>query len=116
MNLNADDTQAWPVLPAVLRPLAQALEKNDSVEESVKQSADELMLVNAVLQSEVPSRGHSEDVAVALEKVEGINEVMQDSAQELAAVNDLLEVEIDERIELERELLATKAALAKASS
>ena len=101
---------------AKIRPLMQALEKNDLVEESVKQSADELMLVNAVLQSEVPSRAHSHDVAVALEKVDSINEVMQDSAQELAAVNDLLAVEIDERIELERELLAAKTALARATS
>ena len=99
--------------PVQVRSLAKALERNDAVEESVKQSADELMLVNAVLQSEVPSRAHSEDVAVALEKVDSINEVMQESAQDLAVVNQLLEEEIDERIALERELLATKAALEK---
>ena len=98
------------------RPLAQALEKNDSVEESVKQSADELMLVNAVLQLEIPGRAHSEDVAVALEKVDDIKEVIQESAQELATVNELLEGEIDERIDLERELMATKAALARATA
>ena len=98
------------------RPLAQALEKNDSVEESVKQSADELMLVNAVLQSGIPGRAHSDDVAVALEKVDDIKEVIQESAQELATVNELLEGEIDERIGLERELLATKAALARATA
>ena len=98
------------------RPLAHALEKNDQVEETVKQSADDLMLVNAVLQSEVPGRAHSEDVAVALEKVDEINEVMQESAQELATVNGLLEVEIDERIALEQELLAVKTALARATA
>lgn len=97
------------------RPLAHALEKNDRVEETVKQSADDLMLVNAVLQSEVPGRAHSQDVAVALEKVDEINGVMQESAQELATVNELLASEIDERIALERELLAAKAALARAT-
>jgi hypothetical protein len=102
--------------PVQVRPLAEALERNDAVEESVKQSADELMLVNAVLQSEVPSRAHSEDVAVALEKVDSINEVMQESAQDLAVVNQLLENEIDERIELERKLLITEKALEKATS
>lgn len=110
MNLKVDMT------PMQKRPLAQALEKNDLVEETVKQTADDLMLVNAVLQSEVPGRAHSADVAVALEKVDEIHEVMHDSAQELATVNELLEGEIDERIALERELLATKAALARATS
>lgn len=102
--------------PVRVRPLAEALERNDAVEESVKQSADELMLVNAVLQSEVPSQAHSEDLAVALEKVDSINEVMQESAQDLAVVNQLLENEIDERIELERKLLITEKALEKATS
>ena len=109
-------TTKTEMTPTTIRPLVQALEQNDSVEESVQQSADGLMLVNAVLQSEMPGRAHSEDVAVALEKAEEINEVMQKSAQELAAVNQLLEDEIDERIVLERKLLATKAALAKATA
>lgn len=110
MNLNVDMTLTQK------RPLAQALEKNDLVEETVKQTADDLLLVNAVLQSEVPGRAHSADVAVALVKVDEIHDVMNESAQELATVNGLLENEIDERIALERELLATKAALARASS
>ena len=98
-----------------MHPLAKALEQNDAVEDSVKQSADELMLVNAVLKSEVPSRPHSPDVAVALKKVDEIKDVIQESAQDLAVVNQLLENEIDERIELERKLLVTKAALEKAA-
>ena len=101
--------------PVQVRPLTKALERNDAVEESVKQSADELMLVNAVLQSEAPTRAHSEDMAVALEKVDSINDVMQESAQDLEVVNKLLEEEIDERIELARKLLATKTALEKAT-
>lgn len=113
MNRPTDLTQTQT--PVQVRSLTKALERNDAVEESVKQSADELMLVNAVLQSGVPTRAHSEDVAVALEKVDSINEVMQESAQDLAVVNQLLEEEIDERIALERQLLATKAALEKAT-
>ena len=109
MNLKVDVTTTQK------RLLAQALEKNDRVEETVKQSADNLMLVNAVLQSDVPGRAHSADVAVALIKVDEIHEVIHDSAQELAIVNGLLESEIDERIVLERELLAAKVALARAA-
>ena len=102
--------------PASKRPLAKALEQNDAVEDSVKQSADELMLVNAVLKSEVPSRPHSNDVAVALQKVDQIKDVIQGSAHDLAVVNQLLEEEIDERIGLERQLLETRAALKKATA
>lgn len=100
--------------PIKVRALAKALERNGAVEQSVKRSADELMLVNAVLQSQVPSRAHGEDMAVALEKVDSINDVMQESAQDLEVVNNLLEEEIDERIKLERKLLVTKTALEKA--
>ena len=114
--LKTDMNEKVDMAPSQKRPLAHALEKNDRVEETVKQTADELMLINAVLQSEVPGRAHSADVAVALEKVDEINEVMQESAQELATVNEMLECEIDERIVLERELLATKAALARVST
>jgi hypothetical protein len=90
------------------------MQQNEQVEESLQQSADELMLVNAVLQSEVPSRAHTEDVVVALEKVDNLNEVLQESAQDLAVVHQLLEAEIDERIELERKLLIAEKALKKA--
>ena len=114
MNIQKNFTPTQISVP--VRPLAKALEQNDAVEETVKQSADELMLVNAVLQSDVPSRAHSDDVAVALKKVDIIKDVMQESAQDLAKVNKLLVEEIDERVALERKLLATKAALEKAKA
>ncbi len=114
--MNKPANQASIPAPVQTRPLVKALERNDAVEESIKQSADELMLVNAVLKTEVTVHAHSEDVAVALEKVDSINEVMVESAQDLAAVNQLLEEEIDERIELERKLLVTEKALEKATS
>jgi C4-dicarboxylate-specific signal transduction histidine kinase len=50
---------------------------------------------------------------LALENTEAIEEKIQTSAEDLAKVNKLLEHEIDERIDLERELLATKAALVR---
>lgn len=95
------------------RPLVKALTKNDSVKEVVKQSADELLVVNAVLKRGIPDHAQTGDVAQALEKTEVIEEKIQISAEDLAAVNKLLEHEIDERIILERELLETKTALAR---
>ena len=93
------------------RPLVKALHQNDSVKETVKQSADELLVINAVLKHGIPDHAQTGDVAQALEKTEVIEDKIQNSAENLATVNKLLEHEIDERIDLERELLATKTAL-----
>lgn len=95
------------------KPLVKALHQNDSVKETVKQSADELLVINAVLKRGIPDHAQTGDVAQALEKTEAIEDKIQTSAEELATVNKLLENEIDERIVLERELLATKAALGR---
>ena len=93
------------------RPLVKALQQNDSVKEIVKESGDELLVVNAVLKKGIPPHAVTGDLAQALEITEIIEDKIQTSAEDLATVNKLLEHEIDERIALERELLATKAAL-----
>ena len=93
------------------RPLVKALQQNDSVKETVKQSGDELLVVNAVLKKGIPDHAVTGELAQALEITGVIEEKIQTSAEDLATVNKLLEHEIDERIALERELLATKAAL-----
>ena len=93
------------------RPLVKALHQNDSVKETVKQSGDELLVVNAVLKKGIPDHAVTGDLAQALELTEVIEDKIQTSAEDLAAVNKLLEHEIDERIALERELLATKTEL-----
>ena len=98
------------------KPLVKALHQNGTVKETVKQSADELLVINAVLKHGIPDHAQTSDVAQALENTEAIEEKIQTSAEDLASVNKLLENEIDERINLERELLATKAALAREKS
>ena len=98
------------------RPLVHAIVQNDAVKETVKQSADELLVVSAVLKQVVPNEKQSGDVAAAIKRNETIGNVISESADELAAVNDLLIEEIDERIGLERKLLASQAALARAQT
>ena len=93
------------------RPLVKALQQNDSVKETVKESGDELLVVNAVLKKGIPDHAVTGDLAQALELTEVIEDKIQTSAEDLAAVNKLLEHEIDERIALERELLAAKTEL-----
>ena len=98
------------------RPLLKALHQNDGVEEVVKQSADELLVINAVLKKNIPEHSQMGDLAQALDKTEHIEDKILESAEELSEVNTLLEHEVDERIALERELLATKTALAQANA
>ena len=95
-------------------PLERALDQNDAVKEAVGQSADELLVINAVLKQEIPGAVQTGEVAQALQKTDALESRIQDAAEELAEVNQVLEQEIDERADLERELAATKAELAQA--
>lgn len=97
-------------------PLARALDQNDAVKEAVKQSADELLVIHAVLDQQIPEGLRTDDIAQALHRTEEMEERIAESAVELAEVNELLEQEIDERAEVERELAKTKEALAKAQA
>ena len=96
--------------------LELALEKSESVENAIQQSATELLVINAVLQQEIPAHAQSGDVAQALVKNDQIENRLQQSAEDLAEVNRALEREIDEREQLERELEQAKAQLAEAES
>lgn len=93
--------------------LARALEKNDAVQDTVERSAQELLLINKVLEKEIPPAVKTGDVAMALVKTAELEDKIQSSAEELAHVNDLLEREIAERAELEKKLLAATAAIAE---
>ncbi len=111
MSLKKSNTTASP--KPLVKPLVKALHQNDSVKETVKQSADELLVINAVLKHGIADHAQTGDVAQALANSEAIEDRIQTSAEDLASVNKLLEHEIDQRIELERELLASKAALVR---
>jgi C4-dicarboxylate-specific signal transduction histidine kinase len=100
---------------ATSRPIDRAREKSEAVQDSVEQSAQELLVINAVLKQELPDHVQTGEVAQALEKSDALEERIQESAEELAVVNQALEQEIGERVELERELAETKAALAEAT-
>lgn len=79
----------------------------------MKQSSAELFVINAVLKQTIPDHIQTGDVALALERTGELEGKIQESAADLAHVNELLEQEIGERADVERELAATKAALAR---
>ncbi len=105
-----------PQTPATSSPLAHALDRNEAARDSVEQSATELVMINAVLKQEIPDHVQVGDVAHALQRTDALEVKINDTAQDLAAVNEVLAQEIDQRVDLERELAETKAALAEAQA
>lgn len=96
------------------QPLAQALDQNEAVKETVERSANELFVINTVLKQELPDEVQTGEVAEALRKTDELETRIQASAEDLAEVNQVLAQEIDERAGLEHELAKTKAALTQA--
>jgi C4-dicarboxylate-specific signal transduction histidine kinase len=109
-------SQPSPTSSSAATPLVRALDQNEAVKETVEQSANELLVINAVLKQELPNEVQDGEVAQALRKTDELENRIHESAEDLAQVNRVLAQEIDERAGLERELARTKAALAKAKS
>ena len=96
-------------------PLIRALEQNETVQNTVEQTAAELAVIHAVLKQEIPGHVQTGEVAHALQKTDELEIKINGTAQELSQVNEVLAQEIDERADLELELAATKAALVQAT-
>ena len=92
-------------------PLTRALDQSEAVKEAVEHSADALLVISTVLKQEIPSYVQTGDVAQALQKTNELETKINDAASDLAQVNEVLAQEIDERMDLERELAAARAAL-----
>ena len=91
--------------------LEHALHQNEAIQATVEQSATELCVVNAVLQQKVPEHLKTGDVALALQRTDELEERIQTSADNLEQVNHALKKEIQVRVDLERQLAASQAAL-----
>lgn len=105
-----------PQAPASASTLAHALERNEAARDSVEASAAELVMINAVLKQEIPDDVQIGDVAYALQRTDALEVKINTTALDLAAVNEVLAQEIDQRVDLERELAETQAALIEAQS
>jgi hypothetical protein len=110
--------QRTPCADASTKPqtlLDRALDQTGSVKEVVKESANELFLVNTVLKQELPTPLLVGEVAQALKKTDELESRMQTSVGELVEVKRLLEEEITQRETLEHELTAAQTALSKST-
>ena len=95
-------------------PLERALDQNATVQDTVERSAAELMIINTVLKQEIPDHIQIGDVAQALQRTDALENKISETVEDIAHVNQVLAQEIGERVDLERELAATKAALVQA--
>jgi hypothetical protein len=100
-----------PTTSATSTSLERALGQSEIVRDTVENSADELLVINAVLKQKIPGDAQTDELAQALQKGDELEDRIQESAESLAKVNLALEQEIAERADLERELAAARAAL-----
>ena len=72
-------------------PLDRAIDKAKKVAAEIQQAADNLSIVNAVLQERIPREVQVGDVAQALDQSDEVEEIIDDSAKALEQVNGELE-------------------------
>ena len=87
-----------------VKPLTQVLKDNKLVKGLVKQSADELASVNAVLNEKLSNLSRAPGVDKALEKSEAVESKVQEASVKLSRVNQSLEKEVRQRQLMEQEL------------
>ena len=78
-------------------PIADALDKNKQVAEEVKDVADELAVVHAVLDKRLPRDAHATDVAEAVARTDHLEKRLTASGATLDEVNEKLQRAVEER-------------------
>lgn len=74
--------------------LAKALEKNKHATEVVQGAAEDLSVVHAVLDSEVPKETLHPDVGQAIEQTDQLKDKLRSAEEKLKAVNETLERQV----------------------
>ena len=76
-------------------PLVEALDKNKQVATTVREAADELALVHAVLETKLPQDARSADeIARAVAHTDAVEKRLSESGKVLGEVNATLEREV----------------------
>lgn len=79
--------------------LDRTLQKSEQVAVDVQRAADNLAVVNTVLEQELPEEVQVGEVAQAIEHTNQLEEKLTRSAEKLAEVNAALSKEIEKRLE-----------------
>jgi hypothetical protein len=73
------------------RPLDEALTKSKEVSEEIKETAEELGVVHAVLDTQLPDNPTHEDVEEAVTRAQELEKRLNASAEKLDAAAEILE-------------------------
>nr|WP_315240067.1 hypothetical protein [uncultured Albidiferax sp.] len=74
--------------------IADALEKHKQVAEEIKEVAEELGVVHAVLDTQIPGDVHHEDVGEAVARTDALEKRLNESAKVLEEATEALEQEV----------------------
>lgn len=77
--------------------LAKALKENRQATKAIQQAADDLSVVHAVLDSEVPKKTLAPDVDEAIDRTEQLEKKLSESGKSLESVNKRLARELAKR-------------------
>jgi diguanylate cyclase (GGDEF)-like protein len=86
--------------------LTHVLGQCEHIRELIKQSAEELSLVNTGIKHEFANRDPLPGVKSALDKNEAVTRKLQDAAERLTAVNQALQIEVRDRTMVDHQLAA----------
>jgi chaperonin cofactor prefoldin len=86
--------QTPPPNPEDAAGLAKALKENKEATQAVEKAADDLAVVHAVLDSELPKEAVSSDVERAVEQTSQLEKQLSASSKKLKKVNESLEREL----------------------
>lgn len=93
--------------------LDRTLEKSEQVAADVQRASDNLAVVSAVLEQELPDEVQVGEVAQAIEHTSQLEEKLAKSAEKLAEVNAALSEEIEKRLEATAERDESRALAEK---
>jgi hypothetical protein len=74
--------------------LTKVIEKNKQVAETVQEAAEDLSVVHAVLDSEVPKETLHPDVGQAIEQTDQLKDKLKAAEEKLRTVNEALEQQV----------------------
>ncbi|MEJ1166410.1 hypothetical protein V9K97_22080 [Variovorax sp. CCNWLW186] len=74
--------------------LTKVLEKNKQVAETIQEAAEDLSVVHAVLDSEVPKETLHPDVGQAIEQTDQLKDKLKAAEEKLKTVNETLEQQV----------------------
>jgi hypothetical protein len=106
MHMKGDVNPKLPQGTERARALTKVLVQSEHVNDLVKESAEDLSSVNAVIKQEIANGDSQPAVEDALEKNAAVESKVQEASDKLTVVNSALAGEIRERVLVDHQLAA----------